>query len=101
MKVTITKRQRNELLKRDEVLFRVDHQGSGTPSRLEIRKKLADLLSLEEERVYVSKFETKTGSMTAVGEAKAYDSLDLAKYAEPEHIVLRNSPKVEKKEQQA
>jgi small subunit ribosomal protein S24e len=98
MRIKIISRQRNELLKRDEISFRVDHEGASTPSRIEIKQKLADMLKADEERVYVSKFETKTGSTTTVGEANLYDSLEQAKYVEPEHIILRNTPKSEKKE---
>jgi len=98
MKIQIINQQRNELLKRNEVTFQVDHEGSGTPSRVEIRQKLAGMLKTDEEKVYVKKIETKTGSMTAVGEANVYDSVEQAKQIEPEHIILRNTSKSEKKE---
>jgi ribosomal protein S24E len=38
--------------------------------------------------------------MTTVGEANVYDSAEQAKMTEPKYIILRNSPKTEKKEQQ-
>ena len=98
MKVEVIDQQRNELLKRDEVSFRVDHEDAGTPRRTVIRQRLADMLDASVERVYLIKFETKTGSMTAVGEARIYDTVEQAKYVEPEHIVLRNSPEKEKQE---
>jgi ribosomal protein S24E len=41
--------------------------------------------------------ETKTGTMIAVGEANAYDSIEQAKFVEPKHIIARNTPP-EKKE---
>jgi ribosomal protein S24E len=51
--------------------------------------------------VYVRKVETKTGTMIAVGEANAYDSIEQAKLLEPKHIVARNAPpeKAEEKEE--
>ena len=98
MKIQVISQLRNELLKRNEVAFTVDHEGAGTPSRIEIKQKLVGMLNADEEKVYVRKFETKTGSTTAVGEASVYDSVEQAKYVEPEHIILRNAPKKEKKE---
>ncbi|MFB0523133.1 MAG: 30S ribosomal protein S24e [Candidatus Bathyarchaeia archaeon] len=98
MKIKVINERRNELLKRNEVTFQVDHEGSGTPSRIEVRQKLAGVLRADEERVYVKKFETRTGSMIAVGEASVYDSVDQAKYVEPEHITVRNAPISKEKE---
>jgi len=103
MKVRITSEDYNPLLKRKEVAFEVEHRETGgTPSRLEARKMLAALLKIDPELVYVKKMETKTGTMIAVGEANAYDSIEQVKLVEPEHIVARNKPpeKEEKPEKQ-
>jgi small subunit ribosomal protein S24e len=98
VKIEIVNNQRNELLKRNEVKFRILHEGSGTPSRVEVRQKLAASLDVNEERIYINKFETETGSMRAIGEANVYDSAEQAKLTEPKYIILRSSPKTEKKE---
>jgi len=98
LKIEITSQRRNELLKRKEVTFLIDHKGSGTPTRLETRQKLAGMLNADVDKVYVSKFETKKGSMTAIGHANLYDSVDQARHTEPEHIVLRNTRQEKKKE---
>ena len=93
MKVKITSKEYNPLLKRKEIAFEVEHTDiKGTPPRLEVRKRLASLLKTDLELVYIKKVETKTGTMTAVGEANAYDSIEQAKLVEPEHIVARNTP---------
>ena len=93
MNVKILSKEYNPLLKRKEVTFKVEHtESGGTPPRFEVRKKLATLLKKDIELVYVRKMETKTGTMTAVGEANAYDSVEQAKIVEPKHIVARNSP---------
>jgi len=93
MNVKITSEEYNPLLKRKEVAFEVEHKETGgTPSRLEVRKRLAALLKADLELVYVKKMETKTGTMIAVGEANAYDSIEQAKLIEPEHIIARNTP---------
>ena len=93
MKVRITSEEYNPLLKRKEVAFEVEHgETGGTPSRFEVRKQLAVSLKIDPELVYVKKMKTKTGTMIAVGEANAYDSIEQAKLVEPEHIIARNTP---------
>jgi len=98
MEIKITEQQYNALLKRREVTFEVEHaQTKGTPSRLEMRSRLAELLKTSPEVVYIKRVETKSGTMIAVGEANAYDGVDQAKLIEPAYIIARNTPK-EKKE---
>jgi len=50
---------------------------------------------VDEEKVYVKKIETKTGTNITFGEANIYDFVSQAEYVEPEHIILRNRPKTE------
>ena len=100
VKITVIKNQRNELLKRNEVRFSVDHEEAGTPSRAEVRQKLAASLDVDAQKIIIKKYETKTGSMTAEGEANVYDSAEQAKRTEPKYIIKRNIPMAEKKEQE-
>lgn len=93
MKIKIVSQQYNPLLKRKEIVFEVDHvESRGTPPRLEVREKLASKLKTGLELVYVRKMETKTGTMVAMGEANAYESVEQARFLEREHIVARNVP---------
>jgi ribosomal protein S24E len=93
MKVKIVSKEYNPLLKRKEIIFEVEHaDAGGTPPRFEVRKKLASKLKTKLDLVYLRKVETKTGTMIAVGEANAYDSIEQAKLLEPKHIVARNAP---------
>jgi small subunit ribosomal protein S24e len=93
MKIKITSQQYNPLLKRKEIIFEVKHEDTkGTPSRFELRKKLAEKLKTKIELLYVRKLETKTGTMLAAGEANLYDSPEQVKLVEPEHIITRNTP---------
>jgi len=92
MKLKIVSKEQNPLMKRNEVTFSVEHaQTGGTPTRAEVRKQLATLLKTKLELVYVKQLETKTGTMVAVGEANAYDSIEQAKLMEPKHIIARNA----------
>jgi len=104
MEIKITNQQQNQLLKRKEITFEVEHtQTKGTPQRQEIRNKLAETLKTKPELVYIKRVETKTGTMKATGEANAYESVEQAKLIEPEHIITRNTPpeKREKVEEKA
>ena len=99
MKLKIVSKEQNPLMKRKEVTFRVEHaQTGGTPTRVEVRKQLATLLKTDLDLVYVKQLETKTGTMVAIGEANAYDSVEQAKLVEPEHIIARNSASEKPKE---
>jgi len=95
VKLEIIEQRRNELLKRLEVEFQIDHEKSGTPTRMQVRQSLAAMLDVDEEKVYIKKIETKTGTTISFGRANIYDSPSQAEYVEPEHIILRNRPKKE------
>jgi len=95
VKLEIIDQQRNELLKRLEVKFQIEHEKSGTPTRIQVRRSLAGTLDVDEERVYIKRIETKTGTTITFGEANIYDSPSRAEYVEPKHIILRNRPKKE------
>lgn len=99
MEVKIISKKYNPLLKRKEVIFEVKHEKvKGTPPRLEIRTKLAEMLKMKLERVYVRRVETKTGTMIALGEANAYDTAEQAMLIEPKYVIERNTPKEKAKE---
>jgi small subunit ribosomal protein S24e len=102
MKVKIVSKEKNPLLKRKEVTFSIEHDKEGsTPTRGEVRNQLAEILKTDLELVYIKQFETKTGTLVAVGEANAYESLEQAKLVEPKHIIARNMPKEKPKEDAA
>jgi len=101
LQVKILSQKYNPLLKRKEVVFEVDHSQEGqTTSRLELRNSLAGLLKTKVDLVHVERVETKTGTMIAVGEANAYDTLEQAKTVEREHIIARDMPSEKKAEEE-
>jgi len=102
MKINITTQQYNPLLKRKEITFEIKHEDiKGTPSRIEVRKALAENLKANVELVYVRKMQTRTGTMQAKGEANIYDSIEQAKLVESQHIVERNVPSEKKPKEEA
>jgi len=97
MKINIASQQYNPLLKRKEVTFEIRHEDiKGTPSRVEVRKVLAENLKANVDLVYVRKMQTKTGTMQAKGEANIYDTIEQAKLVESQHIIARNVPSEKK-----
>lgn len=75
------------------MVFEVDHSQEGkTSSRLELRMNLADTIKTKPDLIFIEKVETKTGTMTAIGEANVYDFPEQARLVEREHIVSRNTP---------
>ena len=101
MEVKIVSTKKNPLLKRKEVNFRVEQGLKGkTPIRFEVKKAIAAELKVNETLVFIKKMETMTGKNTALGVANAYETLEQAKFIEPEYIRKRNSPPEEPKEEE-
>jgi len=98
LKIKILNKKRNELLKRNEIIFILHHDGAPTPSRVEVRKELASALKVDVERIYIRKVESATGAAMSIGEAHLYDSLESAKAIEAKHIILRSSPQIKGEE---
>jgi Ribosomal protein S24E len=90
MDIKIVKDLDNKLLNRKELDFTVEYEGP-TPSRADVRKKLAALLNKDVNLVMVQKMESEYGHQLAKGYAKVYESADRMKQIEPEHVLLRNT----------
>jgi len=87
----------NPLLKRKEVSIEVEHDGQGTPSRIELRKAVASKFSTKTENVYVIDVETKTGTQSALCLVEVYDDAQTGQQTVPKHIQTRNLPPEERK----
>ncbi|MBS7623985.1 30S ribosomal protein S24e [Candidatus Bathyarchaeota archaeon] len=98
MKIKVLKNRRDEILKRNEIIFTVHHDNSPTPSRVEVRREIASMFKVDIERVYIRRMEGVTGTNMTIGEAHIYDSPEYAKAIEPKHIILRHSPLSKEKE---
>jgi small subunit ribosomal protein S24e len=99
MDVKIVSAKDNPLLKRKEVAFKVEHGAQAkTPTRLEVKRAVANELKVGEELVFVERMRTLTGTGTAVGFANVYAGLEQAKRVEPDYVVKRNLPEKPKAE---
>jgi small subunit ribosomal protein S24e len=94
----ITQDTYNPLLKRKEVSIEVDHEGQGTPSRIDLRKAVASKLNTKPENVYVIDVETKTGTQNAVCLVEVYDDPQTAQQTVSKYIQTRNLPPEERKQ---
>jgi ribosomal protein S24E len=88
----------NSLLKRKEIRIEVDHEGTGTPSRVELKKAVAAKYGTKLENVYVIDVETKTGTQSATCELQVYDDLRLATSVVPKYIQVRDLPSEQRKQ---
>jgi small subunit ribosomal protein S24e len=87
----------NPLLKRKEVRVEVDHEGGGTPSRMEVRKAVASKFDTKPENVYVLDIESNTGTQKALCVVEVYDDPQSAQRTVPKYIQVRNLPPEERK----
>lgn len=91
MEVTVEKDNQNPVLKRKEVHIKVKFD-SQTPSRSDIRQKLAGLYATNAENVVVDYIKSEFGMGEANGYAKIYDNVNDLNRFEAKHIIKRNSP---------
>lgn len=88
----------NPLLKRKEVSLEVEHEGQGTPSRVDLRKAVASKFSTKPENVYVIDVETKTGTQNALCQVEVYEDAETAQQTVPKYIRIRNLPPDERRQ---
>jgi len=98
LEVYVEKERHNPLLRRREVYCRLSFEGK-TPSRKEVRGKIAGLMNAEPERVVVDYIKTEFGKTEAKCYVKIYDTVEDLQKIEEEHIIERN--KVEEQAEEA
>ncbi len=96
MDIKVLEEKKNPLLQRREVKFSVSHN-LGTPSRDEIKAKIAAYLNSKPELVIIDHMKSEFGKRETKGYAKIYETEERMKSVETEHIVQRNAKKEPKK----
>ncbi len=89
MDINITEDKNNALLNRRELKFDATFEGS-TPSRIDVKSKIAAMLNVPLELVILQKFENSYGMSAANGYAKIYEDADRMKVVEKEYVLKRN-----------
>lgn len=91
--IEILEEKKNPLINRTEIKFKVDHFKTGTPNRLELKKKIAALKKANEKLTIIRKIKTHFGSSYDIGQVNIYEDPTELKFYEPFHIQVRNLPK--------
>ena len=97
MKVDITNKLNNTALNRREIKLNIS-ECSATPARAEIRKKVASLLSADENLVVIEEINNSYGKKEFNAKANIYADKETMNKIEQKHLIKRNFGE-EKKEQ--
>jgi len=101
MDIKILKDKKNALLNRRELDFTVKYEGS-TPSRSDVRNKLAAMLNAPLELLVIQRIKTEYGMQESKGYAKLYEDASRMKEVELEFVLKRNpAPGAETEEEEA
>jgi small subunit ribosomal protein S24e len=100
MEIKVLEEKKNPLLKRREVKFSAIHN-LGTPSREEIKNKIAAYLNSKPELVIIERMRSEFGKRETEGYAKIYENAEQLKRTETQHIIQRNEKKPAPKEGEA
>ena len=91
MKIKIEEKQENSLLNRQDITFLVDHTGDPTPTRNDVRAKLAAMLNSKEDQLYIIKLSGLYGQSTSHGYAHLYPTKEAALKYGHTYIIKRHS----------
>lgn len=98
MQIRVESERYNPLLKRREINARISFNGK-TPSRSEVREKIAGLMNVELSRIALDHIKTEFGKREARIYVKIYDSPEALKAIEEKHIIERNFPELKEKKE--
>ncbi len=95
MKIEILRERANKPLRRKEVEFRIDHIGGTTPSRPDVRNKIAAKFDADPETVVVKILKTVYGAGITHGRAHIYENKSDVRTIEHEYLLKRHEKKEE------
>ena len=90
MDIEISEKKANALLGRTEVKFRISHLGEATPTRENVREKLAGLLGAKKGLIVVDEMHSSFGKGETRGYARVYENQETIGKSEPLHLLKRN-----------
>ncbi len=99
MEVQIIKDKTNPILKRREISLKI--KNTITPSRIEVKGKLAALLNSKPELIVIESLDTLYGKQELTGTACIYQTEERLKQVAHEHLVARDAPKVKEGAEEA
>ena len=98
MELNITNEVQNPVLERKEIEFEINT--AVTPSREEIKRKLAALKNAKEELIVIKYARQLFGEHRVVGKAHIYKSAEMLKRVEPKYLLERGKKKEKSTEAQ-
>ncbi len=93
MKIEIVQETENKTLARKEIEFRVEHLGSTTPSRDDVRTKITAQFDADPSSVVIRSMHTKYGMGVTDGVARIYSDPEQMNKVELDHIIKRHESK--------
>jgi len=90
MDIEISEKKQNPLLARWEVRFVVQHANEKTPTRDQVREKLAAQLNSKKGNVVVDSMRSAFGKGATKGYARIYDTPEQLAKNEPHFMLKRN-----------
>ncbi len=91
MELQIIKDKANPQLKRREISLKIINKG--TPSRIEVKNKLAALANSKPELIVIEQLNTVFGKQEVAGSASIYESEERLKQLAHQHLAARGAPK--------
>ncbi len=91
MEIQIIRDKTNPLLKRREISLRITDKV--TPSRIEVKNKLAAVANSKPELIVIEKLDTVFGKQEILGSASIYESEGRLKQIVQRHLIARDAPK--------
>ena len=92
MEIQIIKDKTNPILNRREISLKIKERA--TPSRIEVKGKLAALLNSKPELIVIEHLDTIYGKQELTGTACIYQSEERLKQLAHQHLVARDAPRV-------
>ncbi len=96
MELQIIKDKKNPLLKRREVSIKINNKG--TPSRIDVKNKLAAMANSKPELIVIEHLDTAFGKMELTGTVSIYESEERLKQLAHQHLMARGVPVPKEKE---
>jgi ribosomal protein S24E len=96
--IEILEQKRNPLIDRLELKVRISHFNKGSPNRLDIKKKVAEMKKADDKLTLIKKIKSHFGSTEDIGTIYIYDNSNELDYYEPFHLKVRNLTKEKRTE---
>ncbi len=96
MELQIIKDRNEPLLKRRAVSIKINNKG--TPSRIDVKNKLAAMANSKPELIVIEHLDTAFGKTELTGVASIYENDERLKEMAHKHLILRDAPKLKEGE---